>query len=933
MRAAWLVAALWLAGCGPDADGDGFRASRDCDDAAAGVHPGAGESCDGVDNDCDGAPGPDEQDGDGDGWVTCAVVPGGWLGSAAVVGGEDCDDADAERFPGAPERCNGVSDACLAALPAEEQDGDGDGFAACLRGRWLGADGVRPGDCADADPGRHPGAVEVCDGADDDCDGSLSPGELDADGDGYVGCTPEVPWLGAPTGYGDCDDAVAWVSPGALEVCDGRDDDCDGVLGAGERDADRDGVVVCEVTADAEVRGGDCDDTRPETLPGAPEACDGLDNDCDGATWALERDQDRDGYVPCGIVTSWSGDGDVRGGGDCDDALAARWPGAPERLDGVDTDCDGLLLPSERDDDGDGYVEATTDEGWVGPPGSGGDCDDADPTISPGATEGCDGVDQTCDGRLGLDESDRDGDGWIGCTYDPAVWRGPFTPVGGGDCDDGIARVFPGAQEVCDLLDGDCDGLADDEDPDLDPTTLRTFYRDDDHDDFGVDHDTVAACRLPEGYAAMGLDCDDAARHVHPLSREECNGIDDDCDDLVDDDDDNLVVQLVLDWYQDADGDGAGDPSVALAQCAPPAGAWVADGTDCDDADPGVFPGAPELCNGIDDDCDRHPDQPATGGAASELGCDLCTGPADFDVANLLQERWNPCVLDPAAESLCYDGVTRVDTHTDGERLHRVALRTDATAWRPELFLFIPPSKGAFNTEFLQIVAHAGYHAVLVSSATDSALADACEGVEQGCATPFLEEVHLGIDSSPLIEIGPADGIENRLKVLLEHLVAVHPDQGWDAYVQGGAVAWDRVIVGGWSKSALHAVYVSAQAPVAGLVLLSSPNEPIGYPVQTPECRRFALYHDREPEVPVDEFESGFRSIGMDGATQVLDDLAYPWVDDPQIFTTRTYEYDRSDCTPHKSIVYDDCLHTEAVLQSYLDLFCHVGEVDPATCP
>ena len=130
-----------------------------------------------------------------------------------------------------------------------EEDWDGDGWA------W-------PDDCDDYDASVYPGAPEVCDGRDNDCDGMLDPSEQDNDWDGARPCD------------GDCDDNNPAVTPWALEVCDGFDNNCDGTLITGEVDGDGDGSFLCN---------GDCDDADPERYPSAPDPCeDGIDQNCDG---------------------------------------------------------------------------------------------------------------------------------------------------------------------------------------------------------------------------------------------------------------------------------------------------------------------------------------------------------------------------------------------------------------------------------------------------------------------------------------------------------------------------------------------------------------------------------------------------------------------------------------------------------------------------
>ncbi len=322
----YAAAVTWAAPCEPvDSDGDGaaaFPCGADCDDADPRVGPGAPGWCDVVDADCDGVADTawvdarslyEDLDGDGYGSLELVEQCAGAVGTAPVGG--DCDDGDPDVHPAAEEQCDGVDQDCDGAIddhPVDGQvfwvDGDGDGYGEAV-GTWAceppAGESAHPGDCDDGDPVVHPDGTELCNGADDDCDGLIDNAAVDAfeawpdvDGDGYgaegepsVTCDPAP---GAASEGGDCDDLDPGVNPGAKESCAPGDQDCDGFVdeapvdgtryypdqdgdGFGDEDG---GVVACVAPAGWVDRGADCDDADPDAFPGAPGwslTCDRLD--------------------------------------------------------------------------------------------------------------------------------------------------------------------------------------------------------------------------------------------------------------------------------------------------------------------------------------------------------------------------------------------------------------------------------------------------------------------------------------------------------------------------------------------------------------------------------------------------------------------------------------------------------------------------------
>jgi hypothetical protein len=223
-------------------------------------------------------------------------------------------------------------------------------------------------------------------------------------------------------------------------------------------------------------------------------------------------------------------------------------------------------------------------------------------------------VDDDCDGLTdeGLTFTnyyvDSDGDGYgVGAAQSLCYNPGAGFATVDGDCNDANAAINPAAQEVCDNIDNDCDGLTDDADPSI--TGQSTWYADADGDTYGNASVTQLACVQPVGYVANNTDCNDANAAVNPAATEICNGIDDDCDGLTDDADPSITGQST--WYADADGDTYGNASVTQLACVQPVG-YVANNTDCNDANAAINPGATEICNGIDDDCDGATDDGLT---------------------------------------------------------------------------------------------------------------------------------------------------------------------------------------------------------------------------------------------------------------------------------------------------------------------------------
>ncbi len=318
----------------------------------------------------------------------------------------------------------------IKVCPDTDEDGDG----------WT----ISEGDCNDSDPNINPDATEVCDGVDNNCDGNVDEGLINAyyndnDGDGYGNPDVTLEDCTVPSYYvtdnTDCNDYNAGINPGTTEVCDGVDNNCDGnvdesVTNTYYLDADGDGygdlnitLEDCSVPSGYAANSTDCDDTDTSINPGATEVCDGVDNSCDGnvdesVTNTYYRDADGDGYGdPNNTVVDCSApSGYVTDDTDCDDADPGINPAACDiKSNGTDEDCDGSDRTKGKACEGGSSGDPEICDDGLDNDGDGDtDCDDRDcrkdSACDGGSTDETEGKGQTCS-----DGVDNDGDGQVDC--------------------------------------------------------------------------------------------------------------------------------------------------------------------------------------------------------------------------------------------------------------------------------------------------------------------------------------------------------------------------------------------------------------------------------------------------------------------------------------------------------------------------------------
>ena len=582
------------------------------------------EMCDGKDNDCDGQTDEDFEDTDGDGTADCmeedkdgdGVVNGLDNCPAAfnpqqedhdfdndgdacdadddndqIPDNLDCAPFDKEVNPEAEEVCDGKDNNCNYIVDEGWTDTDGDGWKDCVDeddDNDLSPDSV---DCAPLDPLSKPSAAEICDGKDNDCDGETDEGFEDTDGDGEPDCLDE-----------DSDE----------DGIDNADDNCPLIANDDQQDADQDGMGdVCDIDMD-----GDSIPNAPDNCPtvfnvlqgdidedGDGDKCDedidgdGAQNDednCPLVANAEQADFDEDG-IGDACEDDTDGDG-VDNAQDCKPNDPAIHPGAEEQCDGADNDCNGLIDEGYPDFDGDDIKNCIDDDDDDDGDPDDSDCASLEPAVHHLATEECDGVDNDCDGEID-EELGTVTCGKGACTHTVAVCENG-APT---NCD----PYEQAAIESCDGIDNDCDGLVD--------------------EDLGFAICGLGACMH------TGPNCENGQEVIcdpqEGAQAEVCDGLDNDCDGKTDEE--------------------LGQKACGKGQCYHTVKACV--GGEEQQCDP--FAGAQkEVCDGADNDCNGETDE---GLGTSTCGLGECEHTVDKCVDGA-QQICNP--LEGAQPEAC-DGL------------------------------------------------------------------------------------------------------------------------------------------------------------------------------------------------------------------------------------------------------------------------------------
>ncbi len=566
-------------------------------------------------------------------------------------------------------------------------------FGKCPGLQQCTAEGLSP--CDASAP-----SAEICNGQDDDCNGKVD------DSVTAVPCV-NLNQYGVCQGEEVCVDGKPQCAAPvpAADICDGVDNDCDGTTDFMFPDNDQDGVADCvdedddgddvldgadncpkaynpdQLDTNENDKGDACDpDCDGDGLPNASDNCPCLANpdqsnsDMDLEGDACDSDDDNDGIWDgddnCPTIpnadqldsdcTGPDGTGDACDDDDDGDGILDAQDNCPKVCNLDQDDCEGDKKGDacDSDDDNDGVLDEA-------------DCAPCDATIHPGIPEVCNGKDDDCSGQIDDEGAggcttfyfDQDADG-VGTTDQKClcVPVGLYTAVAKGDCNDEDPTVHPGEEEKCNDVDDNCDGQ-------VDPVGTMgciNYYLDADADGFGVEP-PKCLCKPGDNFTAVKTgDCGDANPAVHPGAKESCNGIDDDCDNSTDEEDALGCTQ----YYYDGDKDGYGTGNEPKCLCATQGQFTSTKNTDCNDANPAVNPGAKEICNGnIDDDCNGVGDVEGTTGCAtyykdedydgygtSGSKC-LCIPSAPYQATKSGDCQDNSPSVNPAGKEICNGGI------------------------------------------------------------------------------------------------------------------------------------------------------------------------------------------------------------------------------------------------------------------------------------